>query len=58
MSQPLHARLTDKGTIRFKLPRKGARWQGPVKDIGAAVDKALKEGCEPPFAIHYVTKER
>lgn len=49
-------RLPD-GTVRLKLPRKGSRWQGPVRDVHAAVDRAIKEGTPIPFTIDYVEKE-
>lgn len=43
--------------VRFKLPRKGARWQGPVKNLDEAVQKAWKEGIPGPFPLRYVEAE-
>ncbi|MCP1540122.1 hypothetical protein [Methylorubrum extorquens] len=57
----MHVRLVDltgaKKDVRFKLPRKGARWQGPAKNLDDAVQKALKEGVDCPFPINFVTQE-
>ena len=41
----------------MQLPRKGARWQGPFKNVDEAVTKAIKEGVTPPFEIDYVDTE-
>jgi hypothetical protein len=55
----LKIRLADPktGSVRFRLPKKGGRWQGPVPRMDDAVQKAVKEGVETPFSIQFCESE-
>lgn len=49
--------LTEKRTLRMRLPVKHARWHGAYKNIDEAVRAALTAGVVPPLLIDYVTQE-
>jgi hypothetical protein len=44
------------GQLSFKLPRKGARWQGKLANLDE-VQKAIRAELDPPFIIDYVGEE-
>jgi hypothetical protein len=48
--------LLANGKLLMKLPKKGARWQGPFKHMEEVSQRALKE-VPAPFEIDYIAED-
>jgi hypothetical protein len=47
----------ERGRLRFKLPDKGARWQGAFASLEELVPAARGAGMPEPFAFDFLTLE-